>query len=83
MQAYLEAEPATRTTKDEYVMRYQHFAKSGLDQALKKYTALHDNIGTPASFVPFPLLQICQKMRICVLYSPAPCLIMLLSSSWL
>ena len=48
MQAYLEAEPATRTTKDEYVMRYQHFAKSGLEQALKKYTALHDNIGTPA-----------------------------------
>ncbi|CAL5230067.1 g13521 [Coccomyxa viridis] len=44
-QAYLEAEPATRTTKDEYVMRYQHFAKSGLEQALKKYTALHDNIG--------------------------------------
>ncbi len=57
MQAYLEAEPATRTTKDEYVMRYQHFAKSGLEQALKKYTALHDNIGTPASFIPFLLCR--------------------------
>lgn len=48
MQAYLEAEPATRTTKDEYVMRYQRFAKSGLEQALKKYTTLHTNIGKTA-----------------------------------
>ena len=45
MQAYLEAEPATRTTKDEYVMRYQRFAKHGLDKAIQKYEGLHTNIG--------------------------------------
>ena len=51
MQAYLEAEPATRTIKDEYVMRYQRFAKSGLEQALKKYTTLHTNIGKTALMI--------------------------------
>ena len=45
MQAYLEAEPATRTSKDEYVMRYQRFAKHGLDKAILKYEGLHSSIG--------------------------------------
>lgn len=45
LQAYLEADPATRTTKDEYIMRYQRFAKSGLDKAIQKYEGLHTYIG--------------------------------------
>jgi hypothetical protein len=45
LQAYLEADPATRTTKDEYIMRYQRFAKSGLDKAIQKYEGLYTYIG--------------------------------------
>ncbi len=51
-QAYLEAEPATRTTKDEYVMRYQRFAKHGLDKAIQKYEGLHSNIGVITHIPP-------------------------------
>lgn len=45
LQAYLEAEPASRTTKDVYVMRYQRFAKDDLEKAIQKYEGLHSNIG--------------------------------------
>ncbi|EIE22223.1 hypothetical protein COCSUDRAFT_55919 [Coccomyxa subellipsoidea C-169] len=45
MQAYLETDPATRTTKDEYIMRYQRFARDDLERALQKYEALHSTIG--------------------------------------
>ena len=45
LQAYLEADPATRTTKDEYIMRYQCFAKSGLEKAIQKYEGLYTHIG--------------------------------------
>ncbi|CAL8469013.1 g8554 [Coccomyxa elongata] len=44
-QAYLETDPATRVTKDEYVMRYQQFARDGLEHALQKYDALRSSIG--------------------------------------
>ncbi|BDA45209.1 hypothetical protein COCOBI_06-6920 [Coccomyxa sp. Obi] len=44
-QAYLETDPAARVTKDEYVMRYQQFARDGLEHALQKYDALHSSIG--------------------------------------
>lgn len=45
MQAYLETDPAARTTKDEYIMRYQQFAKDELERAMQKYDALHNTIG--------------------------------------
>ncbi|KAK9908234.1 hypothetical protein WJX75_004627 [Coccomyxa subellipsoidea] len=44
-QAYLETDPAARTTKDEYIMRYQQFARDDLERALQKYDALHNTIG--------------------------------------
>lgn len=50
LQAYLETDPAARVTKDEYVMRYQQFARDGLDHALQKYDDLHSSIGVHASF---------------------------------
>lgn len=49
LQAYLETDPAARVTKDEYVMRYQQFARDGLEHALQKYDALHSSIGLLAS----------------------------------
>ena len=45
LQAYLEADPASRTAKDEYVMRYQRFAKADLEKAIQKYEGLHETIG--------------------------------------
>ena len=82
MQAYLEAEPATRTTKDEYVMRYQRFAKSGLEQALKTYATLHSSIGI-ASCPRFEgrQLQTHHAVRECMVHSTAPCHIPALSPS--
>lgn len=53
MQAYLETDPAARTTKDEYIMRYQQFARDDLERALQKYDALHNTIGAVLShFLP-------------------------------
>lgn len=53
MQAYLETDPAARTTKDEYFMRYQQFAKDELERAMQKYDALHNTIGALLSpFLP-------------------------------
>lgn len=43
--AYLETDPVARTTKDEYVLRYQQFARDDLERALQKYDALHRAIG--------------------------------------
>ena len=45
LQAYLEASPASRKAKDEYVMRYQGFAKADLEKAIRKYEGLHETIG--------------------------------------
>jgi hypothetical protein len=45
LQAYLETDPAARVTKDEYVMRYQRFARDELDRALQKYDALQELMG--------------------------------------
>jgi hypothetical protein len=44
-QAYLETDPAARTTKDEYVMRYQRFARDELEQAIGKYHELCSTLG--------------------------------------
>ncbi len=45
IQAYLETDPSARVTKDEYVMRYQRFARDDLERALQKYDALHSTMG--------------------------------------
>ena len=46
VQAYLETDPAARTTKDEYVMRYQRFSLSELQAAIGKYDQLCQTLGT-------------------------------------
>ena len=45
MQAYLETDPSDRSSKDEYVMRYQRFARDELEQAISKYDQLCSTLG--------------------------------------
>ena len=47
-QAFLETEPGTRATTEEYMMRYQKFAIDDLNKALKKHQDLLEKVGEPA-----------------------------------
>ena len=47
-QAFLETEPGTRATTEEYMMRYQKFAVDDLNRALKKHQDLLEQIGMHA-----------------------------------
>lgn len=44
-QAFLETEPGTRSTSEEYMMRYQTFARDDLKKAIGKHDALMKTIG--------------------------------------
>jgi len=44
-QAFLETEPGFRSTTEEYMMRYQTFARDELVKALDKHQALLKSVG--------------------------------------
>ncbi len=48
VQAFLETEPGTRSTSEEYMMRYQAFARDDLQRALNKHQALLQTMGMPS-----------------------------------
>ena len=56
-QAFLETEPGTRATTEEYMMRYQKFARDDLNKALKKHQDLLDQVGEPACRRVFMLVK--------------------------
>eukprot|EP00884_Botryococcus_braunii_P006510 jgi/Botrbrau1/15860/Bobra.40_1s0044.1 len=43
--AYLEVEPSERGFKEAYIMRYQTFARDHLEQALRSYEQLKNQLG--------------------------------------
>lgn len=44
-QAFLETEPGFRSTTEEYMMRYQMFARDELVKALDRHQALLKSVG--------------------------------------
>ena len=44
-QAFLETEPGRRSTTEEYMMRYQGFARDELNRALDKHQSLMQSVG--------------------------------------
>ena len=67
-QAFLETEPGFRSTTEEYMMRYQTFARDELVKALDKHKALLKSVGNhdkAEGCYQHPLLrQLCRPFRL-------------------
>ena len=69
-QAFLETEPGRRSTTEEYMMRYQAFARDELNRALDKHQSLMQSVGKGLPPLDFSRMQICcyaSRKSACVL----------------